>query len=280
MVETKRVYILVKTYPTISEKYSELVCTAGILEDGSWIRLYPVPFRQLKEGQQYSKYTWVTVDAERNTKDFRPESFKLVDYSKIQTNPPAKKVNWDTRRSILSKTKIYTNLTELIDEAKSDKKTSLAIFRPTEILDFIIEPCEREWDKKKLASLHTESLQMSLFKTIEEQEEEFKIVEKIPYKFSYKFRDDAGRESTLMIEDWELGMLYLNCLRRCNYNEQKALEDVKKKYFDVFLQKDIHFFLGTTLKHHNQARNPFIIIGVFYPPKPVPIQQTTLWDSL
>ncbi len=38
MYETKRVYILVKTYPTVSKSYSELVCTAGILEDGSWIR--------------------------------------------------------------------------------------------------------------------------------------------------------------------------------------------------------------------------------------------------
>ena len=33
MYEKKRIYILVKTYPTISEKYSELVCTAGVLED-------------------------------------------------------------------------------------------------------------------------------------------------------------------------------------------------------------------------------------------------------
>jgi len=36
-MERKRVYITVKTYPTLSEKYDELVCTAGISEDGSWI---------------------------------------------------------------------------------------------------------------------------------------------------------------------------------------------------------------------------------------------------
>lgn len=47
MSDKKRIYIVVKTYPTISEEYSELVCTAGILEDGSWIRLYPVPFVNL-----------------------------------------------------------------------------------------------------------------------------------------------------------------------------------------------------------------------------------------
>ena len=38
-----KVLISVKTYPTLSEKYDELVCTAGFLEDGSWIRIYPIP---------------------------------------------------------------------------------------------------------------------------------------------------------------------------------------------------------------------------------------------
>jgi len=46
-IERKKVYIVVKTYPTISKKYSEIVCTAGILENGDWIRLYPIPFRKL-----------------------------------------------------------------------------------------------------------------------------------------------------------------------------------------------------------------------------------------
>lgn len=44
---TTRVLIAVKTYPTLSEKYDELVCTAGFLEDGTWIRIYPIPFRKL-----------------------------------------------------------------------------------------------------------------------------------------------------------------------------------------------------------------------------------------
>ncbi|MPM62092.1 hypothetical protein SDC9_108958 [bioreactor metagenome] len=46
-----KVLIAVKTYPTLSEKYDELVCTAGFLEDGSWIRLYPIPFRKLELSQ-------------------------------------------------------------------------------------------------------------------------------------------------------------------------------------------------------------------------------------
>lgn len=39
----KKVLITVTTYLLPSRSYEELVCTAGILEDGSWIRIYPVP---------------------------------------------------------------------------------------------------------------------------------------------------------------------------------------------------------------------------------------------
>jgi hypothetical protein len=35
---------------------------------------------------------------------------------------------------------------------------------------------------------------------------------------------------------------------------------------DNFSGKDIHFFLGTTQLYHGWAKNPFVIIGVFYPP--------------
>jgi hypothetical protein len=47
MTQIRKVFITVKTYPTISKKYDELVCTAGIFDDGSWVRIYPLPFRKL-----------------------------------------------------------------------------------------------------------------------------------------------------------------------------------------------------------------------------------------
>lgn len=277
MSEKKRIYIVVKTYPTISKEYSELVCTAGVLEDGSWIRLYPVPFRKLDIEQKYPKYTWIEIDAVRNTADFRPETYR-PDLSTIVVEEKSKKVDWDERRRIIFKNKkIYTNLQELINKAKSDG-ISLAIFKPMEILDFIIEKTERDWDSNKLAILKRLSQQLNLFQTPEEIEEEFKIVPKVPYKFSYRFKDDSGNKSTMMIEDWEIGMLYFNCLRRAGGNESLATAKVKEKYFDIFTTKDTHFFLGTTKKFHNVAPNPFIIIGVFYPPMPFPNRQMNLFD--
>ena len=73
----KKILITVKTYPSISVEHNdELVCTAGIDEDGNWIRIYPIPFRKLDYNSQYRKYSWIGIDLVRNTNDFRPESYR------------------------------------------------------------------------------------------------------------------------------------------------------------------------------------------------------------
>lgn len=78
-----------------------------------------------------------------------------------------------------------------------------------------------------------------------------------------------GKKSKLMIEDWEIGQLYWNCLKR--RKKEKALKDVVLKYREDFIMnKDIYFFLGTTRQYHSWSKNPFVITGVFYPPKEAP----------
>lgn len=261
-----KVLIAVKTYPTLSAKYDELVCTAGFREDGTWIRIYPVPFRKKSYNEQYKKYDWIEVDLVKNDGDFRPESYRphsheseLKIVGHIDTTH-----NWKERKKICLG-KIYYNLSELITEAK-DKSvcTSLAVFKPTEIVDFVAEAVERGWDKDKLAKLN----QLNLFQT--NAEGKFEVVQKLPYKFKFFFKDNQGTESRMMIEDWETGQLYWNCLARHGGNEQKAIADVKKKYFDDFSKtKDLYFFLGTTQLHHYKSLNPFIIIGTFHPKREI-----------
>jgi hypothetical protein len=262
------VYITVKTYPTLSKKYDELVCTAGICEDGSWIRLYPLPFRKLDNEQRYKKFQWIEVDIERNTSDFRPESFKVLNIDTIKIFPmESRKINWEERKRILFKSeKAFTNLTELIKRAKEPPYKSLAIFKPTRILNFYAESTDRDWPKDKLKRLQAKAKQLSLFQTPDEVIKEFSIVQKLPYVFKYKFEDNEGKESNLMIEDWEVGTLYLNCLLNANGDEGKALEKVIKKYWDDFKAKDLYFFLGTRKSDHHLVLNPFSIMGVFYPP--------------
>lgn len=46
--EIKKVLITVKSYPSPSRRYGETVCVAGVdLDSGRWVRLYPIPFRDL-----------------------------------------------------------------------------------------------------------------------------------------------------------------------------------------------------------------------------------------
>lgn len=262
----ERVLIAVKTYPTLSEKYQELACTAGFREDGSWIRLYPLPFRLLEQEKRYKKYQWIEADIIKNKGDPRPESFKVINtegMSLLDTVGTDK--GWaERRRLILDRNKIHTDLAELIKSAHADQ-LSLAIFKPASVDDFIIETAAQEWPEDKLKKVLDSLKQANLFDDGQDIAE-FKVMPKLPYKFSYRFKDEKGKSSTLMIEDWEIGQLYWSCVQK--YGEQQAPAKVKEKYLEDFARKkDLHLFLGTTYEWHiRRARNPFVIIGTFHPP--------------
>jgi len=84
----------------------------------------------------------------------------------------------------------------------------------------------------------------------------------------YAFFSEGDKEPRkMMIEDWEIGALFWNCLYRTDGDEQAALDLVKQKYLEEFAEKDLYLFVGTTKQFHNVAPNPFVIIEVFYPPK-------------
>lgn len=136
----------------------------------------------------------------------------------------------------------------------------MATFKPSEILGFEFERDTRDWkDEWKLLRKQTD-----LFLQTKDPE---KLIPKVPYKFYYKFIDDTGRESRLLIEDWEIGALYWNCLKSSKMDEMQAIDKIKIKYYNEFIsKKDIYLFLGTTKQWHaRRATNPFVIIGVFYP---------------
>ncbi len=261
-----KVLITVKTYPSLSAKYDEVVCTAGVLESGEWVRLYPIPFRKLDYDRWYKKYQWLEIEAERNTSDFRPESFRpKLKSIKFIGQPLPTTDHWISRKKYVLKN-YYTSLTTLIAEAKNPKNISLATFKPTKVLDFSVEKAAETWPAAKIKKVMAERAQMKLFKD-EFVREELNIIEKIPYNFYYHFEDDAGNRSKQQIQDWEIYQLYRNCLKR-SQNEHTAIDDVIKKYKTSFItNKDLYFFLGTTKAHHHRSKNPFTIIGVFYPPK-------------
>ena len=271
-LKNQKVLITVKTYPLPSSKYEELVCTAGLLPDGKWIRIYPIPFRSLPYGKRFAKFQWIELNLMRNSiKDFRPESYrpvgdaansiKLLEHWDTKT-----KGNWEKRKEIIFE-ETFTSFNDLLKLAYGNEKKSLATIKPLEIIDFEIEEDERDW-KQQWQSLYE---QYNLFDMDKDGQNILKDkLLKVPYKYFYKFitkGDEKPRR--MMIEDWEIGALYWNSLKSVEGDEVVANELVKKRYFEEFLRdKDLYLFVGTTLQYHRRkAPNPFVIIGVFYPPK-------------
>lgn len=264
----ERILITVKTYPTLSRKYGETVCTAGVRPDGSWVRVYPVPFRRLDEKEQYAKFDWIECDLKKNKKDSRPESHYPVDVKQLKPVAHMGTAdNWRERRNLLLRmATVHTSLKTLIAGAKANS-LSLALFKPKKVTGFVWEAESREWDAAKVAEMRAQTQQNELFAE-ESWRQTFKVIPKLPFSFSYEFEDVDGKQSKLQILDWEIGALFWNCLRQCSGNEKQALEKVRVKYVDQFLKTDLHFFLGTTQQFHSFAPNPWVIIGVF----PIPYE--------
>jgi hypothetical protein len=276
----EKILLTVTTYPLPSKSYDELVCTAGVREDGTWVRIYPMPLSFLNglknTGKVKSrKYTWIELDLVKRSDDFRPESHSPKDYGfkdLVIGETLDTKNNWDARKAFCLQN-VYTNLSQLIADSQEPKNVSLATFKPSKIKKLIIEKDEEDW-KPMWKDLQK---QLSLFDANPGEAKE--MFPKVPWKFKYEFADDEGRSSTLMIEDWEIGQLYWNCLRDAEGDPEKALEKVREKYETDFLSKnDLYFFLGTTREWHTRrAKNPFVIIGVFYPMLPPKPEATPLF---
>lgn len=232
-----------------------------------------MPFRKLDYAERYKKWQWIELELVRNSKDFRKESFrpKNLDKEIIMgdiIDSSYSKNYWDIRKRYALK-HVYHNMDELISEAKNPAVfTSLAVLKPTKIIDFIYEPTDRDWDKQKLDRVMANLSMPNLFEERSAASKLFKLSQKVPYKFSYVFLTEDGKKRTIMIEDWEVGMLYWNCLKGAGQDESIACEKVRQKYLDDFSKnRDLYFFMGTTLKFHNIGTNPFVIIGTFTPPK-------------
>lgn len=263
----KKVLLTVVTYPLPSRSYEELVCTAGLLENGDWVRIYPVPLSFLM-GQRESgpldsfKYNWIELNLNKRANDFRPESHSPADYSfddLIVHERVGTESNWAIRKELCLKN-VFESLADIFEKSKPPTNMSLAVFKPKEINGFYIEQTDREW-REEWKGIRNQTDLFHPDKTPES------MIRKLPYKFSYKITDCDGNQSKMMIEDWEIGELYWNCLRSSNGDEYKALDMVKQKYeYEFVNNKDIYLFLGTTMEwHRRRAPNPFVIIGVFYP---------------
>lgn len=195
------VLITVKTYPIPSAKYDELVCTAGVTETGDFIRLYPINFRDLPFSQQYKKYQWIEVVAEKHRgRDVRKESYRpecstiQILGEPIKSNPG----NW-AERARYALAKKARSMEDLYDQQKADR-TSLGVFKPKKIHDLVITPDDPDWKPGFKAALQQARLWEN--RTVSKEPPR-----KVHFKFHYHFECDDTRckGHWMMIEDWEVG---------------------------------------------------------------------------
>jgi hypothetical protein len=103
LTQRERILILAKTYPSPSAKHVETSCVAGVNQDGSMRRLYPVPFRLIEQDQQFKKWQWIEVAIEKAAADHRPESHKVDVGSLVAKDAIPAKRDWADRRESIDK---------------------------------------------------------------------------------------------------------------------------------------------------------------------------------
>ena len=237
-----KVLITVMTYPHPSEKYQELVCVAGITEKYEWVRLYPIDYRYRPKHQRFQKYHWIDVDLapKGQGNDNRKESRKpALDTIRICSEVLSTKNKWEQRRAIIDRMPHYT-INQLI-EHYSTEKMSLGIVKPKRILDLKVTPANPQW----------KSEWNDLFKQLRLFGPPQKPLRKLPYKFQYVFEcEDSKKPHCIMIEDWELGVLFLKESDRLG-SDELAAKSVREKYFEKCAEK---------IKTHNSLWVPAFLI--------------------
>jgi hypothetical protein len=158
-VETVQVLMIVKTYPTPSTKYGELVCTAGIrLDTHQWVRIYPYPFRLIEQDYQFTKYDIIELPLERAKGDPRTESYKLYDLDKITKigHLPTQDPQW-TERMRHVRPSVLQSVRDLMDNmlpAGGWGPSILPVAVRSGSATLLAETQSEEWPADDFAKLH------------------------------------------------------------------------------------------------------------------------------
>lgn len=254
---------VVKAYPQLSRTYGEVSCIAGIQTAPGgprWIRLYPVPFRALDDKQQFAKYQPIRLEAEAHRGDMRPETRRPNRDSIVLVGPALPAGDWELRRRLVEPL-MAESMCSVQRQQRSDG-TSLAVFRPAEVLGLVIEASDVRQDKRALAEAW--AAQPTLFDGLDADEEALQLeaLEQIPWTFKYRYRcsDPDCSTHTQTIVDWEIVELYRKVRGRDDWQDL-----IRAKWLDQLCDqdRDTAFFVG----NQHQYPNAFLVLGVWWPPR-------------
>lgn len=258
-----KILIWGKTYPELSRRYRETVCTGGVLEDGSPVRLYPVPLRYLDRDEQYQKYDWIELAIARNPQDARPESYRVkTDHMKFLGHLEPGGEGWPSRKDFMFRNADwqFPNV-DALKSAHEASGRSLGIIRPGQIDEVRMEEkpaAEASEFAKRLEEILSQG---ELFGSKPKELQYLRFHLKLLWRCAEPCSVCRRAPHDMKVLDWEA----LELARRLGFQVAKTrLEEITN-----LETMDFHLFMGNFAQHPSA----FGIVGLWYPMKsstPVP----------
>jgi len=256
-----KILIWGKTYPELSVKHIETVCTAGVLESGEPVRLYPITYRYLSD-ERFELYQWITAGLLKNPGDTRPESYKIdCDSITVGEMLPPTTDEWGKRAEFIFKDKSWQfQSVEDLQETQKRDRTSIGIVTPREISK--IEVADRSEEdvrsfEQKFAELKrtvdAQRAQIVMFEQAippEMKKLEF-LKSRVMVSWFCNSRNCSGHK--MQVLDWGL------CELQRRQGSDAAVSRMKElSKLDTYHLK---FFLGNLFQYPTS----FMIVGLWYP---------------
>lgn len=248
--KTIDVLINCKTYPAISKKYTETVCTGGMSREGKFTRLYPIPFRLLDEVERYKRWDVVRVKVYHDTKDKRPESCHLEKGSKIEI---IESVSSETKRWDWMKPGVFESTAEMKAKGLTNGLVE-------------IEPQELYWEREQKIWTSNQLDVLTQGNLFLNEAVHRSMSERVPWQFKLRFKEKSTRKE---FDQKVLAWSYYQGFQRFQRdfgNEGLALKSLRDKVHQSILnkQKCIYAIFGT----HSRFGH-WMISGIYHLPRDV-----------
>lgn len=263
--EQARILIWGKTYPELSTRHIETVCTAGVFDDGRPVRIYPIDYRYLDGQAKFKKYQWIDARVARNPADARPESYKIDARSITPGNRiPSTSDEWGARAAV-----VFSDPSWQFDSAEdlfaaqiaTGRSLGVVVPRSIEAIEIHHRPEEEARDfadklERLRARADQDRAQLTFFEEMtppEVRHLDF-VADRIRVLWHCYGAQCNGHRTQIL--DWEAVELH----RR--EGEAKALAKVQE-ILDLETYA-VKFFLGNIHRHPRA----FTIVGIWYPKLP------------
>ena len=260
--EWMTVLVTVKAYPSVSTKYGEAVCVAGIRLDTpqpEWVRLFPVAYRDLAVEKRFRKYEVVRLRARKHSTDTRHETWS-PDVDSIECGEFIKAGGpWRERRRLVEPL-LGPTMCQLHRGRKGNGSgPSLSIVRPARVRGIRVT-IEGEWSPGQLGTVGQGNLLTTKTELVKPSH---------AFAYRYECEEPGCRGHTQKIVDWELGEAY----RSWQQSGEALVDAIKDKWLGMCADdREPFFFVGDQHTRPGQ----FLVLGTFYPERLPPEAQLTL----